>query len=89
MRILLDLPGVEHALQSAGFLRKLEQALPLIFGERSLLEGSTAGVLRLALRLPGGDLLLFTSERSLIVLEVVVLGVVGFDSIQKQIAVLL
>lgn len=88
-RILLDLSGVEHALQSAGFLRKLEQALPLIFGERGLLEGGTAGVLGFALRLPGGDLLLFTSERALVVLEVVVLGVVGFNSIQKQITVLL
>lgn len=61
-RILLNLSGVEHTLQSAGFLRKLEQALPLIFGERGLLEGGTGGILGFALRLPGGDLLLFTGE---------------------------
>lgn len=61
-RVLLDLSGVKHTLQTAGFLRKLEQALPLIFGERGLLESGTAGVLGFALRLPGGNFLLFTSE---------------------------
>ena len=42
---MLDLSGIQHAFQSAGFLRKLEQTLPLIFGERGLLERGAAGVL--------------------------------------------
>lgn len=89
MRILFDLSAVQHALQPARFLGKFEQALPLVFREKRLFERSAAGVLRLALRLPGGNLLLFTSKRSLVVLEVVILGVVSFDSVQEQIAVLL
>jgi hypothetical protein len=88
VRVLLDLPGVEHALQSAGLLRKLEEPLPLIFRQQRLLEGRAAHVLGLALGLPGGNLLLLTGKRSLVVLEVVVLCVMGFDGIQKQIAVL-
>lgn len=88
MRVLFDLPAVEHALQPTGLLRKLKEALPLVFGQQRLLEGRTADVLGLALSLPGGNLLLLTSERPLVILEVVVLCVVGFDGIQKQIAVL-
>lgn len=83
------MPGVEHSLEAAGLLGKLEQTLVLILGQERLLEGRTAGVLGLALGLPGGDLGLLTSKRTLIVLEVVGLGVVGLDAVQQKVAVLL
>lgn len=86
---MLHLSGVQHALQPARLLRQLEQSLPLVLGKQGLLERRTAGVLLLALRLPLGNLLLFTGERTLVVLEVVILGVVGLDAVQEQVAVLL
>ena len=83
------MPGVEHSLQAAGLLGKLEQTLVLILGQERLLEGRTTGVLGLALGLPGGNLGLLTSERALVVLEVVGLGVVGLNAVQEKVAVLL
>ena len=88
-RILLHLPAVEHALQPAGLLRQLEEALPLVLGQRRLLESRAADVLRLALRLPGGDFLLLASQSTLVVLEIVVLGMVRLDGVQEQVAVFL
>lgn len=52
LSVLLDLLGVEHALESAGLLRQLEQLLPLILGQQGLLGQGALGVLGLALGLP-------------------------------------
>jgi hypothetical protein len=88
-RVLLDLPGVEQSLQSAGLLGQLEQPLPLILWEQWLLGCGSCRVLRLALLLPCGDLGLLTSERALVVLVVVELGVVVLDALEEQVARLL
>jgi hypothetical protein len=88
-RILLDLAAVEHALQTAGLLGELEQPLPLVLGERGLLEGGAGRVLGLALGDPLVDLGLLAGERALVVLEVVGLGVVGLDAVEEEVAVLL
>ena len=88
-RVLLHLSAVEHALQPAGLLGQLEQTLPLVLGEKGLLEGRAGGILGLALLLPVVDLGLLTSDRALVVLEVVGLGVVGLDAVKEQVAVLL
>lgn len=81
--------AVEHALQAARLLGQLEQPLPFVLGKEGLLEGCTGGVLGLALLLPVVDLGLFTSERTLVVLEVVGLGVVSLDAVKEKLAVLL
>ena len=88
-RVLLHLAAVEHGLQAAGLLGQLEQPLPLVLGERRLLEGRAAGVLGLALGLPGSDLGLLAGQRPLVVLVVVGLGVVRLDALEEKIAVLL
>ena len=81
-RILFHLAGVEHALESAGLLGKLEQSLPLILRQEWLLELRASGILCLPLDLPGGDLGLLTGQGALVVLEVVVLGVVDIDGFE-------
>lgn len=68
---------------------QLEQALPLILGQKRLLERRASGILLLALRLPSADSLLLARERALVVLEVVGLSVVSLDAVQEQVAVLL
>ena len=88
-RVLLYLAGVEHALESTGLLGKLEQSLPLILGQEWLLELGAGGILCLPLGLPGVNLGLLTGKRSLVVLEVVVLGVMSVDGFKKQVAILL
>ena len=88
-RVLFHLAGVEHALQSAGFLGELEQFLPLILRQEWLLELGTGGILCLSLDLPGANLGLLAGQRSLVVLEVIVLGVMSFDCLEKQVTVLL
>lgn len=88
-RELLHLAGVQHAIQPAGLGGKLEQALPLVLGEQWLLEGGTSGVLLAALLLPVVDLLLLTAHHALVVLEVVDFGVMRFDAVQQEVAVLL
>ena len=87
--VLLDLAAVQHAFQTARLLRQLEQPLPLILGERSLLESCACGILSLALLLPAVDLGLLTGERTLVVLEVVGLGVVSLNAVEEKVAVLL
>lgn len=89
LAVLLHLLGVKHTLQSAGLLRKLEQSLPLILGERLLLSSNTLGVLSLALGLPLCDLGLLTAELSLVELEVVEVGVVRLDALEQKVAGLL
>lgn len=86
---MLHLPAVEHALQPAGLLRQLEQPLPLVLGQQGLLERGAAHVLRLALGLPLSDLILLAGKRTLVVLEVVGLGVVCLDGVKEKVAVLL
>jgi hypothetical protein len=86
---LLNLLGIQHTLQSAGLLRKLEQSLPLVLGKRLLLGSNTLGVLILALGLPLCDLGLLTGELSLVVLEVVEVGVVRLNALEEEIAGLL
>lgn len=54
-----------------------------------MLEGGPGGILSLALLLPVVDLGLLTGERTLVVLKVVGLGLVGFDAVEEQVAVLL
>lgn len=81
--------AVEHALQAARLLGQLEQPLPFVLGKEGLLESCTGGVLGLALLLPVVDLSLFTSERTLVVLEVVGLGMVSLDAVKEKLAVLL
>jgi hypothetical protein len=89
LAVLLHLLSIQHTLQSAGLLRKLEQSLPLILRQRLLLGSSTLGVLSLALGLPLCDLGLFTAKLSLVVLEVVEVGVVRLDALEEEIAGLL
>jgi len=88
-RVLFHLSAVEHALQAARLLGQLEQPLPFVLGKKGLLEGCTGGVLGLALLLPVVDFGLFTSERTLVVLEVVGLGVMSLDAVKEKVAVLL
>lgn len=88
-RKLVNLAGVEHALQPAGLGGELEQTLPLVLGEQGLLEGGAGGVLLGALLLPVVDLLLLAAQDTLVVLVVVHLGVVGLDAVQEKVAVLL
>ena len=54
-----------------------------------MLRGCTCSVLRLALLLPSRNLGLLTSERTLVVLVVVDLGMVVLDALKQQIARLL
>lgn len=89
LAVLLHLLRVQHALKSAGLLRKLEESLPLILGERSLLGGSSLGILGLSLCLPCCDLGLLTAQLSLVELEVVEVGVVGLDALEEEVACLL
>lgn len=89
LAVLLHLLRVQHTLQSAGLLGKLEQSLPLILGKRSLLGSSTLGVLSLALGLPLCNLGLLTTELSLVELEVVEVGIVRLDALEQKIAGLL
>lgn len=63
--------------------------MPLVLGKERLFESSAGGVLSLALLLPVADLGLFTGKRTLVVLEVVGLGVVGLDAVEEKVAVLL
>lgn len=87
--VLLDLAAVQQRLETARLLRQLEQTLPLILRERSLLSSGAGGVLGFALLLPGGDLGLLAAERALVVLVVVELGVVVLDAVEQQVARLL
>jgi hypothetical protein len=89
LAVLLHLLGVQHTLQSAGLLRKLEQSLPLVLGKRLLLGSNTLSVLILALGLPLCDLGLLTGELALVVLEVVEVGVVRLNALEEEIAGLL
>ena len=89
LAVLLDLLGVEHALEAAGFLGQLEYPLPLVLRQGRLLGGDPGGVLGLALGLPGGDLSLLAGHLSLVVLVVVKLRVVRLDAIEQQVARLL
>ena len=63
--------------------------MPLVLRKEGLLECRAGGVFGLALLLPVVDLGLFTGERTLVVLEVVGLGVVSLDAVKEKIAVLL
>lgn len=83
--ILLNLSAVQHRLKSARLRRQLEQPLPLVFWERSLLRRGTRHVLGLALSLPRGDLLLLARQGALVVGEVVVFGVVRFNGFEEEI----
>ena len=87
--VLLDLPADKQSLESAGLDGQLEELLPLVLVERRLLTGCARGVLRLALLLPRGDLLLLAAEGALPVLEVVLLGLVVLDRVEHQVAALL
>ena len=87
--VLVDLAGVEHTLESARLLGKLEQPLPLVLREGSLLSRHTRRVLSLALGLPLGNLELLAGELSLVVLVVVEIGVVRLDAIEEEVAGLL
>ena len=85
---MLHLAAVQHALQTTRLLRQLEQPLPLVLGEKRLLESCAGGVLGLALLLPVVDLGLLPGKRTLVVLEVVGFGVVGLDAVEEKVAVL-
>lgn len=89
LSVQLNLLGVEHALQAAGLLGKLEQTLPLILGQGRLLSQGALSVLGLALGLPLCNLGLLTGELALVELEVVEIGVVGFDALEQEVASLL
>lgn len=89
LAVLLHLLRVQHTLQSAGLLGKLEQSLPLVLRQRGLLGSSALGILSLALGLPLCDLGLLTAELSLVELEVVEVGVVRLDALEEEIAGLL
>ena len=86
---MLNLAGVEHALQPAGLGGELEQALPLVLGEEGLLERGAGGVFLGAFLFPVVDLLLLAAEHALVVLVVVDLCVVGLNAVQQEVAVLL
>lgn len=85
-RILLNLPRIQHNIQSTRLLRQLKQPLPLILRQQRLLRRRARRILRLALLLPRGDLLLLACEGALIVLVVVELGVVGLDAVEEEVA---
>lgn len=86
LAILFNLLGIQHPLQAARLLGKLEQSLPLILGQRGLLSGKPGCVLRLSFRLPLRDLELLTGELSLIVLVVVEVRIVGLDAVKEKVA---
>lgn len=89
LAVLLHLPRVEHALEPAGFLRQLEQPLPLVLGQGLLFGCQTRSIFRLPLRLPLCNLELLASQLALVILVVVEVRVVGFDALEQQIASLL
>lgn len=88
-RVLIHLPRIEHALQPTRLAGQLKQTLPLVLGKEGLLERCAGGVLLAALLLPVVDLLLLPAQNALVILEVVDLGIMGFNAVQKQVAVLL
>jgi hypothetical protein len=89
LAVLLNLLGVQHTFQAAGFLGHLEQSLPLILRQGGLLGQHSLGILSLSLRLPLRDFSLLTGDLALIELEVVEIGVVGFDALEEEVASLL
>jgi hypothetical protein len=89
LAVLLHLLSVEHALEAAGLLGKLEQPLPFVLGQQGLLGECPLGVLGLSLRLPLSDLGLFATKLALIELEVVEIRVVRLDALEEKIAGLL
>lgn len=89
LAVLFDLLGVEHALQTAGLLGKLEQSLPLVLRKQGLLGKRSLGVLSLSLGLPLGNLGLLTRQLALVELEVVEVDIVGLDALEQQVASLL
>jgi hypothetical protein len=67
-------------------LWEFKQLLPFVLWEKWLLLLCAKGVLSLPLLLPCLDLRLFASERTLVVLSVVLLGLVVLDALKEEIA---
>jgi len=82
---LLNLPRIKQHLQPAWLLWKLEEPLPLIFWEWRLFCSRSSGILRFSLLLPCGNLRLFTTKRSLVVLVVVEFRVMVLDAFKEKV----
>lgn len=87
--VLLDLSADEQRIQARWLLGKLEQLLPLVLREQWLLLLSSESILLLSLLLPSGDLGLFSTERALVILSVVLFYLVALNAVEQQVASLL
>jgi hypothetical protein len=82
---LLNLPRIKQHLQPTWLLWKLEKPLPLIFWEWRLFCSHSGGILRFSLLLPCGNLRLFATKRSLVVLVVVEFRVMVLDAFKEKV----